>query len=152
MVRAALALPAVQASDFAQAHALYVGAVLAGSQSDHAEARQMLETCLAIAPRPRQAGGHRGDAVDAVDGPAEAAGDAAKARAVGEREALQIFRELGDRVGEAIGLLHLGEIGLDLGDDDEARGRLRAVPGASRAQSATARSKANASSCSARSI
>ena len=37
-----------QASDLAQAHALYVGAALAESQSDHAEARQMLETCLAL--------------------------------------------------------------------------------------------------------
>jgi hypothetical protein len=35
-----------QASPIAQAFALYVGAALAESQSDHAEARKMLETCL----------------------------------------------------------------------------------------------------------
>ena len=43
---------------------------------------------------------------------------------MGEREALQIFRELGDRVGEAIGLLHLGQIGLNLGDDAQALSNL----------------------------
>ena len=45
---AALALPAIQASPVAQAWALYVGAALAESQSDHAEARKMLETCLEL--------------------------------------------------------------------------------------------------------
>ncbi len=45
LVRAALSLPAIQASDLAQGWALYVGAGLAESQSDHAEARQMLERC-----------------------------------------------------------------------------------------------------------
>ena len=35
----------------AQAWALYVGAALATGQSDHAEARQMLETCLALRAR-----------------------------------------------------------------------------------------------------
>ncbi len=53
MVRAALALPAIQASDIAHAWALYVGAALAESQSDHAEARRMLETCLDAASQTR---------------------------------------------------------------------------------------------------
>ena len=48
LVQAALALPAIQASPIAQAFALYVGAALAESQSDHAEARKMLETCLEL--------------------------------------------------------------------------------------------------------
>ena len=37
--------------DRAHAHALYVGAALAASQSDYAQARQMLETCLALRRR-----------------------------------------------------------------------------------------------------
>jgi tetratricopeptide (TPR) repeat protein len=51
------------------------------------------------------------------------AGDAAEA-AAGEQEALQIFRRLGDRIGEAIGLLHLGQIRLHQGDDATARAQL----------------------------
>ena len=51
------------------------------------------------------------------------AGDAEEA-ARGEREALQIFREIGDRVGEAIGLLHLGQISLHVGDAAAARAHL----------------------------
>jgi tetratricopeptide (TPR) repeat protein len=47
-------------------------------------------------------------------------GDAAGAE-VGEREALQIFKQLGDRVGEAIGLLHLGQIANYRGELDAAR-------------------------------
>ena len=47
-VHAALALPGVQASDIAHAHALYVGAVLADNQSDYAEAGRMLEACLEL--------------------------------------------------------------------------------------------------------
>ena len=38
-----------------------------------------------------------------------------------QREALEIFRQLGDRVGEAIGLLHLGQIGVYLGEHAQAR-------------------------------
>ncbi|MGH8796957.1 MAG: hypothetical protein ACREXI_07870, partial [Caldimonas sp.] len=48
LVKAALALPAIGASELAQAHALYVGAALAEGQSDHAEALQMLEQCLQL--------------------------------------------------------------------------------------------------------
>ena len=49
--------------------ALYVGAALAESQSDHAEARKMLETCLELRRGAGQRGRHRRDAVDAVAGP-----------------------------------------------------------------------------------
>ena len=119
VVRAALALPAVQQTDVAHAWALYVGAALAGSQGEHAEARQMLETCLAI---------RRG-----LGNPVEIAatlstlsltrlqgGDAAGAVEV-EREALAMFRELQDRVGEAIGLSHLGQAAFYLEDDATAQ-------------------------------
>ena len=122
LVRASLALPAIQASDLARAWALYVGAALAGSQSDHTEARQMLETCLELRRR-------LGNSVDIAAtlstlSPARLqAGDAVGA-GEGEREALQIFRELGDRFGEAIGLLHLGQIEVYLGNEVQARAHL----------------------------
>ncbi|MEO8122872.1 MAG: NB-ARC domain-containing protein, partial [Burkholderiales bacterium] len=119
VVRAALELPAVQASDVGRAWALYTGARLAESQSDLAEALKMLETCLEL---------RRG-----LDNPVAIAatlstmslvrlqtGDVAGAE-VGEREALQIFVALGDRVGEAIGLLHLGQIANYRGELDAGR-------------------------------
>jgi predicted ATPase/class 3 adenylate cyclase len=118
LVRAALALPAIQASDIAQAWALYVGAALAESQSDHTEARQMLEACLEL--RRRQ--GNPGNIAATLSTLSVAhlqAGDAAQAE-VGELEALQIFRQLGDQAGESIGLLHLGQIAVHLGDDARA--------------------------------
>ena len=118
VVRAALAVPAIQASDLAQAWALYVGAALAVGQSDHAEARQMLETCLTLRRR--------------LGNPIEIAatlstlslarlqgGDAAGADE-GEQEALKIFQQMGDRRGEAICLIHLGQIGVYVGNDAQA--------------------------------
>ncbi|HEY5325174.1 MAG TPA: hypothetical protein VIK58_20275, partial [Caldimonas sp.] len=108
VLQAALALPAIQASPIAQAFALYVGAALAESQSDHAEARKMLETCLEL----RRGLGSEVDIAATLSTLSLArlqGGDADEA-AAGENEALQIFRRLGDRVGEAICLLHLGQI------------------------------------------
>jgi tetratricopeptide (TPR) repeat protein len=122
VVRAALALPAVQSSDLARAFALEVGAVLAGSQGDHAEARRMLETCLELRRGlgdPLMIAGtltnlslYRLDAADPV-----AATD-------GEREALQIFRQQGNRIGETVCLVHQGRIALYQGDAATARARL----------------------------
>ena len=118
-VYAALALPAVEASDVAQGHALYVGAALAAGQSDYAEARRMLEKSLVL---------RRG-----LDNPLDIAstlstlswvrlheGDAPEARAC-EEEALVLFRKLGELRGEAIGLQHLGEIDRELADHESAR-------------------------------
>jgi tetratricopeptide (TPR) repeat protein len=122
LVQAALALPAVQASPMAQAFALYVGASLAESQSDHAEARRMLETCLDL----RRALGNEVDIAATLSTLSMArlqAGEASEA-AANEAEALQIFRQSGDRIGEAIGLLHLGQISLHQGDDALARSHL----------------------------
>ena len=121
-VRAALAMPAIRASDVAHAHALYVGAALAESQSDFDQARDMLETCLTL----RRGLGNPVDIAATLStlSPARLqAGDAAGAEE-GEQEALRIFRELGDRVGEAIGLLHLGQIGLYREDDTQANAYL----------------------------
>lgn len=122
VVRAALALPAVQASDLAHAHAAYVGAALAQSQSDHGQARQLLELCLALRRR--------------LDHPVEIAatlstlslarlqGGDAQGAAACELEAREIFLALEDRQGEAIGLLHLGQIAVYQGDLPQAQSHL----------------------------
>ena len=118
-VRAALALPAVEASDLAQGHALYVGAALAASQSDYAEARRMLEKSLWL----RRGLGNLVDiaaTLSTLSFVRLKEGDAAQARAC-EEEALTIFRKVGDRIGEAIGLQHLGEIDRELADHESAR-------------------------------
>jgi len=122
LVRALLAAPAIQASDVAQAWSLYVGAALAESQSDHAEARRMLEICLELRRR-------LGNAVDIAAtlstlSPARLLAGDAEGAAAGEREALEIFRSFGDRLGEAIGLQHLGQVSVYLGDFVQARAHL----------------------------
>jgi predicted ATPase/class 3 adenylate cyclase len=123
-VKAALEMPAIQASDLAQGHALYVSACLATSQSDHTEARATLEICLGLRRR-------LGNAVDIAATLSTLslarlqAGDADGAAAA-EQEALKLFRDVRDRLGEAIGLLHLGEIALVQGDDVQARTHLAA--------------------------
>ena len=117
-VRAALALAAVEASDVAQGHALYVGAALATGQSDYAEARRMLEKSLGLRRK-------LGNPVDIAATLSTLSwvrlheGDAVQARAC-EEEALALFRKLGDRKGEAIGLQHLGEIDHELADHEGA--------------------------------
>jgi predicted ATPase/class 3 adenylate cyclase len=118
-VRDSLANPGVRASNVAHAHALYVGAALANSQSDHAEAQQMLESCLALR---REIGNHVDIAatLSTLSQVYLNEGDAAQAR-VYEEEALAIFRQLGNRIGEAIGLLHLGEISAFVEDDEGSR-------------------------------
>lgn len=123
-VKAALEMPAIQASDLAQGHALYVSACLATSQSDHTEARAMLEICLGL----RRRLGNPVDIAATLSTLSLArlqAGDAEGAAAA-EQEALNIFREASDRLGEAIGLLHLGQIALVEGDDAQARQHLAA--------------------------
>jgi predicted ATPase/class 3 adenylate cyclase len=121
-VRAALDHPAIQQSALARAWGLYVGAALAESQSDYAEARKMLEACLEL----RRGLGNPVDiaaTLSTLTLTLLQAGDTSAARAV-EQEALEIFRGLGDRVGEAIGLLHLGQISLHGGERSQARAQL----------------------------
>jgi tetratricopeptide (TPR) repeat protein len=121
-VKAALEMPAIQASDLAQGHALYVSACLATSQSDHTEARAMLEICLGL----RRRLGNPVDIAATLSTLSLArlqAGDAEGAEAA-EHEALEIFRDVGDRLGEAIGHLHLGQIAVMLGDGAMARAHL----------------------------
>jgi predicted ATPase len=118
-VRALLALPAIQASDIAHAHALYVGANLADSQSDDWEAERMLETCLAL----RRGIGNEAEIAATLSTLAAVRlrlGDAVRARQ-GEEEALAIFRRHGHRIEESIVLLHLGEICVHTGNDADAK-------------------------------
>jgi predicted ATPase/class 3 adenylate cyclase len=116
---AALALPAVQASDEARAWALNTSAALAYHQGDHSQAARMLEDCLALRRR-------LGNPVEIAATLSTLAlcrlreGDPAAARQA-DWEAQQLFRQLGDRVGEAIGQTHLGRIALYVGDAELAR-------------------------------
>ena len=124
-VHVALELPAVQASEQAMGHALYVGAALAESQSDLAQARLMLERCLDL----RRGLGNPIDiaaTLSTLSITRLLTGDTDIAR-TGEEEALTIFREQGSRVGEAVVLLHLGQIGVWLGDGEQARPHLQAA-------------------------
>lgn len=118
VIRAALALPEVQSSEYASAHALYVGAALAQIQGDVAAARDMLETCLQLRRK--------------LDKPVEVAaalstlalvrlrdGEPAAAAQL-EREALQMFVALGNRQGEMIGHQHLGLVARHEGNLGEA--------------------------------
>ena len=122
IVRAALALPAVQGSDVARAHALFVEAALASDESDHAEACEMLETCLALRRRlgnPLEIAATLStlSLVRLQSGDIQGAG-------ASEREALQIFRSVDEKLGEAIGLLHLGQIAVYAGDEALAQSSL----------------------------
>ena len=121
-VRAALALPGIQASDRFHAWALYIGAVLASGQNDHAEARQMLETNLTLVRR-------LGNPVEIAAtlstlAMARLQGGDAQAAMDSELEALQTFREIGHRDGELVGHLHLGQCAAYLADDAQARDSL----------------------------
>ena len=118
-IRAALAMPEVLAADYAHAHALYVGAALAEFQGDHAEAARMLDACLVLRR-------HLGNPLEiaatlsTLSMSRMAVGEYGLARS-GEEEALQLFRAANDRIGESIGLLHLGQISVLAGDDSHAQ-------------------------------
>jgi len=118
-IQAILDLPAVKASEQARAWALFVGATLADSQGDHAEARSMLESCLELRR-------HAGNPVEIAAtlstlALARLQGGDPDGAAESEREALAIFHDVGDKRGEAIGLLHLGQIDLWRGDGRSAQ-------------------------------
>jgi predicted ATPase len=119
VVRGALALPQIQASDLARAHAQYVGASLASAQGDLQEAQQLLESCLQL----RRGLGNSFDIATTLSTLALVrleAGDVVSARALAE-EALVILQSLGRRQTEAAVLVHLGQIGLYAGDLDIAQ-------------------------------
>ncbi len=123
MMRAALQLPAVRASDMARAHALYAAATLAVAQGDPREAGEQLATCLALR---RAVGDPRGSAqtLSTLAMAQLAAGDAAAALVSGQ-EALALFCELGDGVAEAIVQVQLGQVLIGLERWGEAVSHLR---------------------------
>ena len=117
-----LAHPAIVSHDVARGHALYVSAALSYGQADYHEAQRLLETCLAL----RRGVGTEGDIAATLSTLALVRlhlGDAVSAREA-EEEALAIFRRLGNRSGEAIGLQHLGEISRYVGADGDAEALL----------------------------
>ncbi len=122
LVGAALALPAVQAWDHAKAHALYVGAALAGCHSDHAHARTLLEASLDIRrrldDRKNIAATLSTLSLARLEG-----GDPAGAGRDGA-EAIELFREVGDRFGELVGHCNMGLIALFEADLVRAREQL----------------------------
>lgn len=108
LVRTALALPAIAAPEVPRAFALYVGGVLATNQGDFREAKAMLGECVDIRRRlehPREAAA----CLAMLAGIHLMDGDVGRAREHAE-SALAIFRELGEPIGEGIGLHHLGDI------------------------------------------
>ena len=119
LVKAALELPAVQSSSLAKAYALYVGAALAEGQSDHASARQMLESSLALY-RELDNPGNVAGSLATLSMARLQGGDAAGARRDAQ-EAMEIYRGEADHVGEAIGLSNLGQIALHEADLEGAR-------------------------------
>lgn len=119
LLRAALAQPAVQASDMARAHTLYAAAVLADAQGDPVEAQQLLETCLALRRALQDTEG-MAITLSTLSVSCLAAGRV-EAALVAENEALPLFRQLGHRIGVAIGLQHLAHITLHQGRRGEAR-------------------------------
>ncbi|MFO1330763.1 MAG: tetratricopeptide repeat protein, partial [Rubrivivax sp.] len=124
-VRGLLDHPAVQALPMAQAHALYVGAALAWTQGDLAEAQAMLQRCLAL----RRGLDNATDVAATLSTLAVthlSSGDAEHARSAAS-EAVTLFGRSGYRVGEAIARVQLGEVEAQLGHADASREQLGAA-------------------------
>lgn len=113
-VAAALELPIVQATGVAHAHALYVAASLAYSQSDYVVAQSHLELCLEL----RRGLGLEADIAATLSTLAMAWLGSGKAEVAREAvvEALELFRRLDAPTEVAIMLLQLGQIELYLGN------------------------------------
>ncbi len=122
-IDAALALPAVQALDIARAHTLYVAAVMADAQGEPGAAVALLETCLGLRRAAQDLPGIA-TTLSTLAMARLASGDAAAALDA-EGEALALFRQIGHRVGEAIGLQHLGHIHMTLQSWPAAEDSLR---------------------------
>jgi predicted ATPase/class 3 adenylate cyclase len=107
-VTAMLTLEAVRGSAMVHAHALYVAAVLAWSQSDHAAALAALATCLDL----RRELGNPALLAPTLSTMALAklsAGDGNGAREAAQ-ESLELFQQCEDSGNQAIVLLQLGQI------------------------------------------
>jgi predicted ATPase/class 3 adenylate cyclase len=122
-VRAALALPGVQAVARTHAWGLYIGAVLASSQNDHTEARRLLQANLDIV----RGLGNPAEVAAALStlAVAQAQGGAPQDATASEREALQILEELDDPACLCISHLHLGQFAASTGDAAAATASLQ---------------------------
>ncbi|MEJ6005326.1 NB-ARC domain-containing protein [Paucibacter sp. AS339] len=107
-VAAMLGLDAVRGSPMVHAHALYVAAVLAWSQSDHAAALDALSTCLALR-RDLANPALLAPTLSTIALAKLSAGDGDGAREAA-RESLQLFQQCEDPGNQAIVLLQLGQI------------------------------------------
>lgn len=125
LLRGLLALPAVQADAQAHAHALYVAAALAWSQSDHAAALADLQTCLALR-RQRDNPFDVAATLSTLALTRLGCADAAGALAA-DHEALQLFQLCGNQVGEATVQLQLGQIHAWCGAAAQAATHLQAA-------------------------
>ena len=124
-VRAMLVHPAVQASAMARAHALYVGAALAFTQGDLEVALALLLQCLDL----RRADAPLVDVATTLSTLAVtrlSSGDVDGARTAGA-EAVELFRQCGYRVAEAIALLQLGRVEVHLAHPEQARQLVQAA-------------------------
>ncbi len=123
LVQAALALPAIQESDMARAHALYTEAALASVQGDHRAANQILDTCLALRRGlgdPMWVAG----TLSTLSLIRLQAGDLNGASAC-ESEALELFVSIANEYGQALSWLHRGQIHIWAGN---ALGALADLP------------------------
>lgn len=117
-VRDILVLPAVQASDLAHAHMLYVGAGLAGAQGDHAESCEQYQRCLTL--RRSNADPQGVAAALAALAYQQVALGQIDAAGAGLREALGLFSDASHSIGVATVLTQLGQVALYCGDLAEA--------------------------------
>ncbi len=123
VVKSMLGHPAVQASAFARAHALYVGAALALTQGEGPEALAMLQDCLTLR-RGLGAAREVAATLSTLAVALRGGGDIDAAFAAGT-EALALFRQCAHPVGETIAMLQLGEIQGQRSQADEARALLK---------------------------
>jgi predicted ATPase/class 3 adenylate cyclase len=124
LMRAALALPAVRASDTARAHALYAAAALAVEQGDPREARTLLLDCLAL--RRAAADTLRTAQTLSTLAMAQLAAGDSQAALASDEEALALFGDLDHPIGLAIVRLQMGQVLIALERWAEAQAHLRA--------------------------
>ncbi len=124
-VGAMMVHPAVVASPLARGHGLYVGAALASTQGDVAEALNMLSECLQIR---RETGPPREVAatLSTLALTRLSIGDIECARE-DATEAIRLFVQTSYRVGEAIARLQLGQVEAQAQRPDDARSHLKAA-------------------------
>jgi predicted ATPase/class 3 adenylate cyclase len=123
LVSAALALPAIQQSDMARAHAMYIEAGLAGVQGDHFAASQILGACLELRRGlgdPMWIAG----TLSTLSLVRLQGGDLNGAAAC-ENEALELFISINNEYGQALSWLHRAQIHVWAGNP---RGALADLP------------------------